>query len=57
MIVNGIEVILFEKTNVNGSYSISDFIKISEVTSVQKHKTKQIRCMLEIKRSRVKLAV
>ena len=56
-IVNHIEVVLLEQTNFQGGYAITDFILIFEIQSVQKHKTKPICAMFEIKRGGSKFGV
>lgn len=57
VIVNQVEVILLEQTRFENSYSITDFIAMPEIQSVQKHKTKAICAMIEIKRGGGKFGV
>lgn len=56
-IVNQNEIVVLEQTNFQNSYYTADFIPISEVHSVSKHRTKLTCCMLEIKRAAKKYAL
>jgi hypothetical protein len=56
-VVNGAEIVLLEQSNFSNSYIVTDYIKMEEVYSVQKHKSKHLRAMLEIKRNGKKFAV
>lgn len=56
-LLNQVEIILFEQTSFQNSFAIADFISIHEVVSIQKHKTRPICAMLEIKRGGSKFGV
>ena len=48
---------MLEQTNFQNSYYTADFIPISEVHSISKHRTKLTCCMLEIKRASKRYAL
>lgn len=56
-IINGEEIVLLEQSNFANCYITTDFIKIQEVYSVQKHKSNHLRCLLEIRRNKQRFAV
>ena len=56
-IINGEEIILLEQTTFSNSYISTDFIPLKDVFSIQKHKTKHLRVLVEIKKDGKKYAL